>query len=228
MTSIQPELWVDAPREALAFYEAAFGATVLHLVGEGDDVVAQLGVGDAAFWVAPTSSTMKRLSLVRSTAPPAGRSWWSKIPTRLSARQWSPARRNPRPCRTSTAGGSVASSTPSGTSGRLARLSDHGHRLEGCGRRATRARAEDLPRAVLAQWGFVTDKPQMAERIDEPSLAVNAPWRLVVADLVDAAVCSSCHRTFDEGVGVIHEDLDSHRPRANGGGDVPAVVRGFT
>src|SRR6266567_4059505 len=62
MTSIQPELWVDAPREALAFYEAAFGATVLHLVGEGDDIVAQLGVGDAAFWVAPSSSTLKRLS----------------------------------------------------------------------------------------------------------------------------------------------------------------------
>jgi PhnB protein len=62
MTSIQPELSVDAPREALASYEAAFGATVLHLVGEGDDMVAQLGVGDAAFWVAPTSSTMKRLS----------------------------------------------------------------------------------------------------------------------------------------------------------------------
>jgi PhnB protein len=62
MTSIQPELWVDSPREALAFYEAAFGAAVLHLVGEGDDIVAQLGVGDAAFWVAPASSTMKRLS----------------------------------------------------------------------------------------------------------------------------------------------------------------------
>jgi len=62
MTSIQPELWVDAPREALAFYEAAFGAAILHLVGEGDDIVAQLGVGDAAFWVAPTSLTMKRLS----------------------------------------------------------------------------------------------------------------------------------------------------------------------
>jgi PhnB protein len=62
MTSIQPELWVDAPGEALAFYEAAFGATVLHRVGEGEDIVAQLGVSDAAFWVAPTSSTMKRLS----------------------------------------------------------------------------------------------------------------------------------------------------------------------
>jgi PhnB protein len=28
----------------------------------GDEVVAQLGVGDAAFWVAPTSAAMKRLS----------------------------------------------------------------------------------------------------------------------------------------------------------------------
>src|SRR3989442_8955640 len=62
MTSIQPELWVETPGEAVAFYERAFGATVLHRVGEGDDVVAQLGVGDAAFWVAATSATMKRLS----------------------------------------------------------------------------------------------------------------------------------------------------------------------
>jgi uncharacterized glyoxalase superfamily protein PhnB len=53
MTSIQPELWVENAREALVFYTAAFGATVLHLVGEGDDIVAQLGVGDAAFWSRP-------------------------------------------------------------------------------------------------------------------------------------------------------------------------------
>jgi PhnB protein len=62
MTSIQPELWVETPGEAVAFYEAAFGATVLHRVGEGDDIVAQLGVGDAAFWVASVSPTLKRLS----------------------------------------------------------------------------------------------------------------------------------------------------------------------
>ena len=62
MTSIQPELWVETPGEAVAFYEAAFGATVLHRVGDGDDIVAQLGVGEAAFWVAATSATMKRLS----------------------------------------------------------------------------------------------------------------------------------------------------------------------
>jgi PhnB protein len=62
MTSIQPELWVESPSKAVAFYEAAFGATVLHRVGDTDDIVAQLGVGDAAFWVAGTSATMKRLS----------------------------------------------------------------------------------------------------------------------------------------------------------------------
>jgi FtsP/CotA-like multicopper oxidase with cupredoxin domain len=62
MTSIQPELWVESPGKAVAFYEDAFGATVLHRVGAGDDIVAQLGVGEAAFWVAPTSAAMKRLS----------------------------------------------------------------------------------------------------------------------------------------------------------------------
>jgi PhnB protein len=62
LTSIQPELWVESPSEAVAFYEAAFGATVLRRVGDGDEIVAQLGVGDAAFWVAGTSAALKRLS----------------------------------------------------------------------------------------------------------------------------------------------------------------------
>jgi PhnB protein len=59
---IQPELWVDNPRQAVAFYEAAFGAAVVHLVGEGDDIVAQLSVEDGAFWVSGTSSALRRLS----------------------------------------------------------------------------------------------------------------------------------------------------------------------
>src|SRR5262249_56326924 len=62
MASIQPELWIERPSEALAFYESAFGATVVHRVGDGDDIVAQLRVGEAAFWVAPPSASMKRLS----------------------------------------------------------------------------------------------------------------------------------------------------------------------
>jgi len=66
VTSIQPELWVETPGEAVAFDEAAFGATVLHRVGEGEDVVAQLGVGDRYGAIrscaAPTSSSVGILS----------------------------------------------------------------------------------------------------------------------------------------------------------------------
>jgi PhnB protein len=57
---IQPELWVDRAREAVDFYESAFDATTLHLVGEGDDIVAQLSVGGAAFWVAAASAANGR------------------------------------------------------------------------------------------------------------------------------------------------------------------------
>jgi len=62
VTAIQPELWVERAGEAVAFYRAAFGATVMHRVGEGDDIVAQLGVDGAAFWVASASASMGRLN----------------------------------------------------------------------------------------------------------------------------------------------------------------------
>jgi PhnB protein len=62
MTSIQPELWVDRAGQAVAFYAAAFGARLLHQAGGGDDIVAQLAVGEAAFWVAAASADAGRLS----------------------------------------------------------------------------------------------------------------------------------------------------------------------
>lgn len=62
MTSVQPELWVDRAGVAVAFYQAAFGATVMHQVGTGDDIVAQLSVAGAAFWVATASPSIKRFS----------------------------------------------------------------------------------------------------------------------------------------------------------------------
>jgi PhnB protein len=61
-SGIQPELWVDRPADAVAFFEAAFGARVLHRVGDGQDIVAQLAVGDAAFWVTAASASMKRFT----------------------------------------------------------------------------------------------------------------------------------------------------------------------
>ena len=48
--------------EAVAFYGMAFGARVLHQVGEGDEIVAQLAVGDAAFCVSPGGAEGPRFS----------------------------------------------------------------------------------------------------------------------------------------------------------------------
>jgi uncharacterized glyoxalase superfamily protein PhnB/aminoglycoside phosphotransferase len=62
VTGIQPELWVDRASQAVAFYVAAFGATVQHRVGVGDDIVAQLAVDDASFWVAGAGSDLGRFT----------------------------------------------------------------------------------------------------------------------------------------------------------------------
>ena len=51
---VVPELSVRRGLEAIAFYERAFGAVVVYRVGgteHNPDVVAQLVVGDATFWV---------------------------------------------------------------------------------------------------------------------------------------------------------------------------------
>jgi PhnB protein len=53
---VEPELWVADPRSAIDFYMHAFGATVLHRVGHGDDIVAQLAVDEARFWVSNTGA----------------------------------------------------------------------------------------------------------------------------------------------------------------------------
>src|SRR5262245_50195837 len=56
MTRIEPELWVGDPSAAIDFYARAFGATVVHRVDDGDQIVAQLGVGEARFWISNTGS----------------------------------------------------------------------------------------------------------------------------------------------------------------------------
>jgi PhnB protein len=71
VTSIQPELWIEQAGSAISFYQQAFGATVLHMVGEGDDVVAQLAIGEAMFWVTTASPDIGRfdpLSLCGATS----------------------------------------------------------------------------------------------------------------------------------------------------------------
>jgi PhnB protein len=56
--AIIPQLSARRGREAVAFYERALGATTVDRVGGTDDhpeVVAQLAVGEAFFWVADES-----------------------------------------------------------------------------------------------------------------------------------------------------------------------------
>jgi PhnB protein len=62
VTSVEPQLWVDRAADAVDFYEAAFGATTLHRVGSGDDIVVRLAIGEARFWVASAGPHMGRLS----------------------------------------------------------------------------------------------------------------------------------------------------------------------
>jgi PhnB protein len=61
MVAIQPELWVDNGLAALDFYRRAFGAQVLHHVGAGEDIVAQLAIDDAVFWIAAAGESSERL-----------------------------------------------------------------------------------------------------------------------------------------------------------------------
>jgi PhnB protein len=63
--TLSPELSVRRGREAIEFYKAAFGAVELHRVGgtdEHEDVVAQLAVGDASFWVSDESPANENFS----------------------------------------------------------------------------------------------------------------------------------------------------------------------
>jgi len=62
MTGIEPELWIEHAAEAVTFYERAFGAATLHRVGDGDDIVVQLAIGEARFWVAAAAPGMGRFS----------------------------------------------------------------------------------------------------------------------------------------------------------------------
>ena len=62
MVSVEPELWVQGAASAVEFYGAAFGATVLHRVGTGDEIVVRLAVGEAVFWISQASPEMRRLS----------------------------------------------------------------------------------------------------------------------------------------------------------------------
>lgn len=55
-------MWVGRASQAVDFYVEASRATVVHRVGEGDDIAAQLSIGKAAFWVASAGPDIGRFS----------------------------------------------------------------------------------------------------------------------------------------------------------------------
>ena len=58
LTTLAPQLSVRRGREAIEFYKAAFGAAEIYRVGgtdEHQEVVAQLSVDEATFWVSDES-----------------------------------------------------------------------------------------------------------------------------------------------------------------------------
>jgi PhnB protein len=63
--SVSPQLSVRRGCAAIEFYEAAFGAVEIYRVGgteENDEVVAQLSVGNASFWVSDESPPNRHFS----------------------------------------------------------------------------------------------------------------------------------------------------------------------
>jgi PhnB protein len=63
--TLAPQLSVRRGREAVEFYEQAFGAREIYRVGGDDDneaVVSQLAVGDSMFWVADESPEHENFS----------------------------------------------------------------------------------------------------------------------------------------------------------------------
>jgi PhnB protein len=58
VTGVSPQLSVRRGRDAVAFYEEAFGAVEVYRVGGTDEhppVVSQLAVGETSFWVSDES-----------------------------------------------------------------------------------------------------------------------------------------------------------------------------
>ena len=95
------------------------------------------------------------------------------------------------------------------------------------GLHSPRRHAAASPEVMRPQGGPVADQPQVAERVDEAALPVNAPGCLVITDLVDATVGTGLDGPVDEAVGIVDEYLNPDGSRAKGSRGVPAVVLGL-
>ena len=85
MTSIQPELWGRSRRVSGRVLPGGIRRDRHALVGDGQDIVAQLAVGEATFSVAATESGGERLLPIWWAARPGASFWWWMTPTRCCA-----------------------------------------------------------------------------------------------------------------------------------------------
>ena len=61
---------------------------------------------------------------------------------------------------------------------------------------------------MVRQWRTVSHEPDVAEGIDESALAMDSPWRLMIANLIQRAVRTFPYRARDEGIGIVAKHLD--------------------
>ena len=89
MRGVSPELSVRRGREAVEFYEAAFGAVEIYRVGgtaENEDVVAQLSIGNATFWVSDESPPNQ--NFIEDGQIPSGNYYQGGTPNLTSAKNY--------------------------------------------------------------------------------------------------------------------------------------------
>lgn len=129
---VEVQLSVHDGREAVAFYEAAFGARTCFRLGGTDElpeVVAQLQVGSTRFWVEDESPKHGNFSPLTLKAATARLLLVVDDPRQPSSGRWRPALARSTRWPRSTAGCSAAWWTPSATTGRSDGRSDRGPRL---------------------------------------------------------------------------------------------------
>ena len=143
MTDIQPELWVDTPREKHSgSTRPRSGQRFFTAWGRGTTSSrSSASVTRRSGW-RPHHRRRSGSVLALSTAPrPAVRCWWSTTRTRSWASQWPLGPPGRRRWQTSMAGVSAGSSTRLGTNGRSAGRSGRG-RLRDAGLGACRTRGD--------------------------------------------------------------------------------------
>ena len=126
---VEVQLSVRHGREAVTFYEAAFGAQTCFRLGGTDklpEVVAQLQVGSTRFWVEDESPEHGNFSPQTLGVRPHGCCSSLTIRRQPSAGRWRPALARSTRWPRSTAGCSAGSWTRSATTGRSDGRSDRG------------------------------------------------------------------------------------------------------